>query len=502
MSLAESNSVLRRVGLFAGPVVALLIFLLMPEQYASIGGDLIAMEHSTRTIAACVGWMAIWWITEAIPVYATALLPLAILPALGGLNIREVSAPYANEVIYLYLGGFVVALSMQHWQLHKRVAFSALRLAGNTPRRIIGTFMAIAAAGSMWISNTATTMMLLPVVLSVIALVAERDGLPSTPENKNLATGLLFGTAYGAIIGGIGTIVGTPPNVFVASFLQSQLDIEISFARWMSFGVPIVMVFIPLGWLLLTRFLLPVGEAPVEGIEELIDQEQKNLGPITAPEWRVLWVFLIMATLWITRPLISDLEIGGVQPFSGLSDSGVAIIAALSLFCIPAGGNQQEALIDWKTAQKLPWGMLLLYGGGLSLAAMMDRYGVSSYVGSLAIGMGGLPQVMIVLSVLAIMMLLTELTSNTATTATLVPIFAAIAPAFNMDPLWLIIPAGLGASCAFMLPVATPPNAIIFSTERFTIGQMVRAGIWFNLLGLLVISVMLYWVAMPLLGVS
>lgn len=501
MSLADSSGVLRRIGLFAGPALALIIFLLMPEQYASIGGDLIAMEHSTRTIAAVVGWMAVWWITEAIPVYATALLPLALLPAIGGLSIREVSAPYANEVIYLYLGGFVVALSMQRWQLHKRVAFSALRLAGNTPRRIIGTFMAIAATGSMWISNTATTMMLLPVVLSVIALVAEREDMPSNQENRNLATGLLFGTAYGAIIGGIGTIVGTPPNVFVASFLQSQLNIEISFARWMSFGVPIVLVFVPLGWLLLTRWLLPVGEKPVEGVEELIDREQKNLGPMTTPEWRVLWVFLIMATLWITRPLISNLEIGGLQPFSGLSDSGVAIIAALSLFCIPSG-RQNEALVDWATAQKLPWGMLLLYGGGLSLAAMMDRYGVSSYVGSLAIGMGGLPQVMIVLSVLAIMMLLTELTSNTATTATLVPIFAAIAPAFNMDPLWLIIPAGLGASCAFMLPVATPPNAIIFSTERFTIGQMVRAGIWFNLLGLLVISVMVYWVAMPLLGVN
>lgn len=501
MSLADSSRVLRRIGLFAGPALALIIFLLMPEQYASIGGDLIAMEHSTRTIAAVVGWMAVWWITEAIPVYATALLPLALLPAVGGLSIREVSAPYANEVIYLYLGGFVVALSMQRWQLHKRVAFSALRLAGNTPRRIIGTFMAIAAAGSMWISNTATTMMLLPVVLSVIALVAEREDMPANQENRNLATGLLFGTAYGAIIGGIGTIVGTPPNVFVASFLQSQLDIEISFARWMSFGVPIVLVFVPLGWLLLTRWLLPVGEKPVEGVEELIDQEQKNLGPMTTPEWRVLWVFLIMATLWITRPLISNLEIGDLQPFSGLSDSGIAIIAALSLFCIPAG-SQNEALVDWPTAQKLPWGMLLLYGGGLSLAAMMDRYGVSSYVGSLAIGMGGLPQVVIVLSVLAIMMLLTELTSNTATTATLVPIFAAIAPAFNMDPLWLIIPAGLGASCAFMLPVATPPNAIIFSTERFTIGQMVRAGIWFNLLGLIVIGIMVYLVAMPLLGVS
>jgi len=502
LSLAESTRNLRRIGLFGGPLLALIIFLLLPEQYASISGESIDMEHSTRTIAAVVGWMAIWWITEAIPVYATALLPLALLPALGGLSIGEVSAPYANDVIYLYLGGFVVALSMQHWQLHKRVAFSALRLAGNTPRRIIGTFMAIAAAGSMWISNTATTMMLLPVVLSVIALVAERDDMPANQENRNLATGLLLGTAYGAIIGGIGTIVGTPPNVFVASFLQSQLDIEISFARWMSFGVPIVLVFTPLGWLILTRWIFPVGENPVEGVKQLIDQEQKNLGPMTTQEWRVLWVFLIMATLWITRPLISDLEIGGFQPFSGLSDSGIAIIAALSLFCIPAGDEHAEALIDWGIAQKLPWGMLLLYGGGLSLAAMMDRYGVSGYVGSLAIGMAGLPQVVIVISVLAIMMLLTELTSNTATAATLIPIFAAIAPAFGMDPLWLIIPAGLGASCAFMLPVATPPNAIVFSTERFTIGQMVRAGIWFNLLGLIVIGVMVYWVAMPLLGVS
>ncbi len=502
MSLAESTRNLRRIGLFTGPLVALIIFLLLPEQYASIDGEMLEINHATRTIAAVVGWMAVWWITEAIPVYATALLPLAVLPALGGLSIRAVAAPYANEVIYLYLGGFIVALAMQRWQLHKRVAYSALSFAGTTPRRIIGTFMAIAAVGSMWISNTATTMMLLPVLLSVISLVADRDDLSSNESNHNLSTALLLGTAYGATIGGMGTIIGTPPNVFVVSYLQNQLGIEISFARWMTFGVPLVMVFAPLGWLLLTRWILPVGEKPLEGIVELIEKEQKLLGPMSTQEWRVFWVFLIMATLWITRPLITNLEFSGLQIFSGLTDAGIAIIAALSLFVIPAGDKHDQALINWEYASKLPWGLLVLYGGGLSLAAMMDQYGVSSYIGSLAIGMDGLPQVVIIVSVLVMMMLLSELTSNTATAATLIPILAALAPALDLDPLWLVIPAGFGASCAFMLPVSTPPNAIIFSTERFTIGEMVKAGIWLNILGAIVISFMVYWVAMPLLGVS
>jgi sodium-dependent dicarboxylate transporter 2/3/5 len=504
LSLADSTKVLRQFGLFAGPVFAVIIFLLMPDQYTSIDGETLEINHATKTIAATVGWMAVWWMTEAIPVYATALLPLAILPAVGGLSIRAVAAPYANEVIYLYLGGFVVALAMQRWQLHKRVAFSALRLSGTTPRQIIATFMAISALGSMWISNTATTMMLLPVVLSVISLVAEReDDDPATRQSShNLATALLLGTAYAATIGGMGTIIGTPPNVFVVSYLQNQLGIEISFARWMTFGVPLVMVFAPLGWLLLTRWILPVDKKPIEGVTELINYEQKNLGAMSIQEWRVFWVFLIMATLWITRPLITSLEIGGLQLFSGLTDAGIAIIAALSLFCIPAGGDENQALIDWKTANKLPWGLLVLYGGGLSLAAMMDQYGVSSFIGSMAIGMNGLPQVVIIVSVLVMMMLLSELTSNTATAATLIPIFAALAPALGLDPLWLVIPAGFGASCAFMLPVSTPPNAIIFSTDRFTISEMVRAGIWLNMVGAIVISIIVYWVAMPLLGVS
>ncbi len=502
MSLAKSARNLRRIGLFAGPLVALIIFLLLPDQYASIEGDTLEIDHATRTIAAVVGWMAVWWISEAIPVYATALLPLAVLPALGGLSIRAVAAPYANEVIYLYLGGFIVALTMQRWQLHKRVAYSALRFSGTAPKQIIGTFMAIAAIGSMWISNTATTMMLLPVLLSVISLVAERDDLTSHESNHNLSTALLLGTAYGATIGGMGTIIGTPPNVFVVSYLQNQLGIEISFARWMTFGVPLVMVFAPLGWLLLTRWILPVGAKPLEGISELIEKEQKRLGPMSTQEWRVLWVFLLMATLWITRPLITNVEIAGLQLFSGLTDAGIAIIAALSLFVIPAGDEHEQPLVNWETATKLPWGLLVLYGGGLSLAAMMDQYGVSSYIGSLAIGMDGLPQVVIIVSVLVMMMLLSELTSNTATAATLIPILAALAPALDLDPLWLIIPAGFGASCAFMLPVSTPPNAIIFSTERFTIGEMVKAGIWLNILGAIVISFMVYCVAMPLLGVN
>ncbi len=502
MSLAKSHRNLHRIGLFTGPIVALIIFMFMPDQYTNIDGEVLEIEHATKTVAAVVGWMAIWWMTEAIPVYATALLPLALLPALGGLNIRAVAAPYANEVIYLYLGGFIVALAMQHWQLHKRVAYSALRLSGTTPRQIIGTFMAIAALGSMWISNTATTMMLLPVVISVITLISERPDMQLHESNHNLSTALLLGIAYAATIGGMGTIIGTPPNVFVVSYLQNQLDIEISFARWMTFGVPIVLVFAPLGWLLLTRWILPVGEKPVKGIRQLIEKEQKDLGAMSTQEWRVFWVFLIMATLWVTRPVITNLEIAGLQIFSGLTDSGIAIIAALSLFCIPAGGNHKQALVKWETATKLPWGLLLLYGGGLSLAAMMDQYGVSSYIGSLAISMDGLPQIVIVVSILVMMMLLSELTSNTATAATLIPIFAALAPALELDPLWLVIPAGFGASCAFMLPVSTPPNAIVFSTERFTIGEMIRAGVWLNIVGMIVISIMVYWVAMPLLDVS
>lgn len=483
------------------------MFWWLPEQYINDVGQLVVLSAAARTAAAVAIWMAIWWITEAISVYATALIPLAIFPLTGATTIKETAAAYGHELIYLFLGGFVLALALERCGLHQRFALTVLRTVGTRPTRIIAAFMFIAAFLSMWVTNTATTIMLLPVALSIAKLLegTGTDGAApggGDPGSDNFPVCLLLAIAYAATVGGIGTIIGTAPNVFLVSYIRIQMDYEISFALWMQFGVPLVAVFLPIVWWLLSRVIYRVPNRPIVGVANLLDRLHAGLGPMSRAEKLTLVVFLLTAGVWVTRPLLSRISFGGVAPLVGLTDSGIAIISALVLFVTPVHLAKREFLMDWHTAVKLPWGLLILFGGGLSLAATLDQSGFSAFLGSQAAILSALPILLIVALVTAMMIFLTELTSNTATTATLVPVLYAVAIGLGINPIQLIIPAGIAASCAFMLPVATPPNAIVFGSGQVSIPQMSRAGFWLNLVAILLIPFMAWIVIMPVLGIS
>ncbi len=499
---ASTRMFVRGLGLFAGPALALLVYLVLPAVYDDGHGREVLFSHAGRATAAAGCWMAVWWMTEAIPVYATALLPLALLPAVGAGPISSVAAPYGHELIFLFMGGFIIALSMQRWGLHRRFALSALRLVGTRPHRMVGGFMLVTAALSMWVSNTATAMMMLPIAVSVIdqmeahAKEGRRSGIPA----GNFPLCLMLGIAYAASIGGIGTLIGTPPNLFLASYVESSLGGEISFVRWMGIGVPLVVLFLPAAWWLLTFVLYPVGRKRVEGSEKVIRGAARALGPMKAGEWITLVVFFLTAGCWIFRPLLQGIELGGGRPFAGLSDAGVAMLGALALFVIPVDARRGVFAMNWETAVRLPWGVLVLFGGGLSLAAAVKANGVGEYLGAQVGALAGLAPLVLVILVTTMMILLTELTSNTASTATLVPILASLAPGLGVHPYLLIVPAAIAASCAFMLPVATPPNAIVFAAGHLTIPQMVRAGFWLILISIILITAVTWLVAAPLLG--
>ncbi|MBW2390774.1 MAG: DASS family sodium-coupled anion symporter, partial [Deltaproteobacteria bacterium] len=469
------------LGLAAGPLFALITYGLLPDQALDPEGKTIVMGHAGRATAAVGVWMATWWMTEAIPVYATALIPLSVLPMVGAVSMKRAAAPYGHELIFLFMGGFILALAMQRWGLHRRIAFLVLRWVGTKPDHMVGGFMIATAGLSMWVSNTATSIMMLPVALSVVDLAKpdseqmfQTKGKRTDAENFTLA--LLLGVAYGASIGGVGTLIGTPPNLFLASYAKSHLNIDISMVRWMGIALPLVAVFLPLTWWLLTRVLYPVKFERLEGGEAVGREALAKLGSPSRGEQITLAVFSATCFLWIFRPLLVDLSWLGVAPFSGLSDAGIAMTAALCLFVIPVEPSKRIFVMDWETAVGLPWGLLILFGGGLSLAAAIESNGIGEYLVSQLSVFAGLPSLVLVIAVVTLVIFLTELTSNTATTAVLIPLLAAMAIGLGLPPLQLAVPAAIAASCAFMLPVATPPNAVVFGTGRVPISEMCRAG--------------------------
>lgn len=489
------RSTIQWVGLVLGPLAALITYAALPESYES-AGKTVEFGHAGRAAAAVGAWMAAWWLTEAVHVSATALLPLALLPLLGAMKIDDVAEPYGHHLIFLFMGGFILSLAMQKWGLHRRVALLVLRMVGTKPRNMVGGFMLTCAVMSMWVSNTATAVMMLPIALSVIELVDKDNSDP------NLSLCLMLGIAYACSIGGIGTIIGTPPNLFLVSYMRDNLGHEISFAAWLKVGLPVVALFLPIAWVLLTRWLYPLKDEPLEGADTLTRDAYAALGPMSRGEITVGVVFFATAALWIFRPLLAKVAIAGVTPFAGLSDAGIAILSSVVLFVIPVDVKARVFAIDWDTARKLPWGILVLFGGGLSLAAALSKTGVGNLMGAGVAGLSGVPPLVVVFIVVAMIIFLTELTSNTATTAALVPILASVAPGFGMQPYLLIIPAAIAASCAFMMPVATPPNAIVFGSGFVTIPQMSRAGIWLNLIGIVLVTAIGYWLVGPALGLS
>lgn len=466
----------QNVGLVLGPVLAALVFIFSPPEGLS--------PDAWRVVGMGL-LMASWWATEAIPVPATSLIPLVWLPLLGIVPIGEAAPPYASPIIFLLLGGFIIAMAMRRWELHRRIALNILSAFHGGPASLIGGFMVATAALSMWISNTATTLMMIPIALSVAEAVTG-----NAKKNPTFVVALLLGVAYAASIGGFGTLVGTPPNAMAAAFLKQSRDIDISFVQWMGLGVPIVLAVLPLAWLVLTRIAFPLKGLKSAAGRAHIERELQALGPITVPERRTAYVFALVAFCWVFRPVLNQLPL-----LESLNDTMIAIGGAILMFLVPAGSRKKPHafLLNWTWAEKLPWGVLLLFGGGLSLARAIDVTGLSVWLGEGLSALTIFPLLFLVMAIVALVVFLTELTSNTATTATLLPILGALALSANgMDPILLEAPAAIAASCAFMLPVATAPNAIVFATGHIHIPQMVKAGFWLNILAILTISTMGY----------
>ncbi|THV43569.1 SLC13 family permease [Glycomyces buryatensis] len=493
------------VGRALGPALALLAYFLIPADPA--------LTQQGRATAAIVILVAIWWMTEALPLSATALIPIVALPLAGVLALDEATAAYANPTVFLFMGGFMIALAMQKWNLHLRIALLTMRMIGTKPRRLILGVMIATAFLSMWVSNTATTMMMLPIGLSVIAMASkgvpgedgeEGEDKASNPAVKQFSVTLMLSIAFAATIGGLSTLIGSPPNLILAGFVEETYGISISFADWMFVGVPLAAVFLVIAWVLMTRVIFPVKLDQIAGGKSVIHDRLKDLGKMSRGEWIVLVVFACTALLWIFKAQITSEAVTSVLPWvAGLDDANIAIGAAIILFLIPTDAKKGEFALDWKTVQTgIPWGVLLLFGGGLSIAAAVSATGLSEYIGTQVSGLGVLPTVLLVAAVCLIVLLLTELTSNTATAATFLPVLGGVAIGIGVDPLLLLIPAAFAATCSFMFPVGTPPNAIVFGSGQVTIGQMVKAGIWLNLIGVVLITAAVYLIGGPVFGLQ
>ena len=477
----EGRSRHQVIGLFLGPLIAgLMIFAGPPENLSQPGW-----------MTAAVGiLMAVWWATEAVPIAVTALLPIVVFPLFGIATIQDTTAPYANKVIYLFLGGFIVAFAMQRWNLHRRMALTVLQHVGGNGRSLVGGFMLASAIISMWVMNTSTTMMLLPIAVSIIAVIHKTvDGLDDKAKD-NFQYSLLLGIAYGATIGGMATLVGTAPNAMFAAFMQETYGTEIDFSRWMLVGLPLSAMMLPLAWLILTRFAFKVDFKTSDEGKAALRQLKEELGAITVPEKRVATVFVLMAATWVLRPLLVTLP-----GLSALDDSGIAMAGGIALFLIPSGEKSDPLLLRWTYAERLPWSVLILFGGGLTLASAVTRTGLAEWLGSSLQTIGALPLFALVIVAATMIIFLTELTSNIATTATFLPVVGAIAIESGYDPIVLAVPVTLAASCAFMLPVATPPNAIVFGSGMLTIPKMVRAGMMLNIVGIFLVSIVALYLA-------
>ena len=478
----------------AGPVLFLLIWAAPRPAGLSVEGG------ETLAVAA---WMATWWLTIAVPLAVTALLPLVLFPLMGIASPAAAAAPYANPVIFLFMGGFFIAGAMRRWVLHRRVALAVVARTGTSPRRLVAGFMLASAFLSMWMSNTAATLMMMPIGVAVLGLVegdgsggSDRGGAtdPSGVDaSRRLGTALMLGIAYAGSIGGVATLIGTPPNAVLAGMADELLGREVSFARWMIVGVPTAVVMLIVGWGLLARVLYRLDAQPLAGARAVLEAERAKLGPWGAGERATAIVFGLTALAWIFR---APKTIGGVT-FPGIQtvlpqvgDATVAMAGALALFLCPvrdADGNVTRVL-DWETARSIPWDILILFGGGLSLASGFEATGLTKWLGGKLIIFSGLPDILVIGAVATLFVLLTEVTSNTATATLGLPVVAALAPGVGVDALPLMITAALGASMAFMLPVATPPNAIVFGTGRVEAAEMRRAGLWLNLVAVVVIT--------------
>ncbi|MDH5480969.1 MAG: DASS family sodium-coupled anion symporter [Nitrosomonas sp.] len=430
--------------------------------------------------------LAAWWATEVLPIPITSLLPILLFPALGIMTMEASTVPYAAPTIFLLMGGFIIATGLARWNLHRRLALNILIRVGESPTALIAGFMGATALISMWISNTASTIMMIPIAMSLVSeMVRDKE-----KHSQGFLLCLILGIAYSASIGGLGTIIGTPPNLFVVSYMNQAYGIDISFVDWMMFGIPVVLVMTTIAWWVLTKWAYPFDMQGEKISRAVIIAELEKMGTLTEPERRITYVFMLVATAWIVRvPIQQNFEV-----ILWLNDAMIAVGGAVLMFMIPSGHTEEKgtALLDWKNASKIPWGVLILFGGGLSLAAAIKDTGLATWIGASLSGLPDLDLIFMILGLVILVIFLTELTSNTATTATLLPILGVLAVSSGIEPMLLFVPTALAASCAFMLPVATAPNAVVYSTGKVTISQMAYAGFKLNLVAIGVVTVMSY----------
>ncbi|WP_071961238.1 SLC13 family permease [Aurantiacibacter gangjinensis] len=492
----------RVIGLIAGPAAFLAIHLIgvpagLEAMYADpAADDLPGSPLQAWTVFSLLVLMAIWWVSEAIPIAVTALLPMVVLPVGQVAPLADVAGAYLHPIVVLLLGGFIIAKAIERWGLHERIALGTLSHFGGRRKALLAGFMATAALLSMWISNTATAIMLVPIALSIAVTLADDD-----EENAGRFTILLLlGIAWACSIGGLGTYIGTPTNLLVKDAVERSTGEEIGFVTWMALGVPAVLVLVPLAWWLLSRFegaKSDVSQDTADKVAGMIDRKVAALGPMSVAEKRVIGMFAFIASLWIFGIPLRELEIGGVQPLSGLSDSVAAIIGVVLCFLIPAGDRSDRAarLLDWKTAESIPWGVVLLFGGGMALAGAMRYSGMSAWLGGELAIIGTLPVILLIALVTLLIIFLTEITSNVATAAATMPVLIAVGEASDIDVALLAAPVALAASCAFMLPMATGPNAVIYASGKISLEQMARAGFRLNLLASVAIIALSYFLA-------
>lgn len=491
--MLKEHGLRKTIGMVGVPlaVISLLLFV-----------DLSPGHPEVTRMAAVAFLMAGWWITEAIPIPATALLPVALFPLLGILDGKQTASYYFNDTIFLFIGGFIFALAMQKWKLHRRIALNIILVLGTGPRRLMLGFMVATWFLSMWISNTATTMMMIPMAMAIVIQFREHYGREKVRE---YAVGLLLGVAYSASIGGIATLIGTPPNLSFRRILTIVFPEapQISFATWFVFALPLSAVFLFICWGVL-GFLF-ARRSGLDGHQsDFFHKEYEKLGKASPEEKRILVLFAVLVFLWMFRQ-----DLGFIPGWSRLlpnpgyaHDGTVAIIVSILLFLIPAKSRWGERLMDWETAVKLKWGIVLLFGGGFALAAGFASSGLAAWLGNELVAFGNLPPVALVAVICTMLTFLTELTSNTATAEMVLPVLGSLGVAIQVNPLLLMIPATLSASCAFMLPVATPPNAIVFGTGEISIQDMVRGGIILNLIGVALITAAIYLIGIPVLGID
>lgn len=466
--------------LASGPLLFLLVWVLDPF---ALG------EHANRVLATAV-LMITWWIAEALPMPAVALLPLVLFPLLGIAKLGEAAAPYANEVMFLFMGGFMIGLGIEKWSLHKRIALTIVQFTGTNGNRIILGFILATGFISMWLSNTATTMMMLPIAASVITVVTAKN--EHNPQLRHFAVCMMLSIAYASNFGGIATIIGTPPNVAYASFISKEYGVDISFAGWMIVCLPVaLLLFFALYGVLIWMFPSRIDSS--NDMQSLIRDELKALGPMTTPEKRVLIIFLTTALLWITRDLINQLEV------VRLDDNMIAVFGALLMFIVPSGSSfdAKQRILVWSDTSKMAWGILLLFGGGITLAAALEKAGIISALGQWLAGFTGSSLLVLIAAIVIMAIFISEVMSNVAQVIVFAPVVTGIAVAIDVDPLLLGIPMTLAASCASMMPMGTPPNAIVFSTGHIKLGEMMRAGFVLNLISIALI-VLTSYVVLPL----